>query len=176
MNVSILVTYASKYGSTKEIAEKIAGVLRQGGTQVDILPVQDVGDLSPYGAVILGSAVYVGKWMKSAGEFVTARERALTERPVWIFSSGPTGEGDAVALLDGWRLPSDLQPLAERIRPRGVEVFHGNIDAGQVNWVEKTAVKALKKPFGDYRNWDAITTWAMSISKSLKGGDLPSAE
>ncbi len=173
MNKRILVTYASKYGSTKEIAEKIAGVLREDGTQVDILPTPAIRELGPYGAVILGSAVYIGKWMKSACEFVKAQERALVERPVWIFTSGPTGEGDAVGLLEGWQLPADQQAIVDRIQPRDVVVFHGNIDVDRVNWIEKTSVKALKKPFGDFRDWDAIASWAASISESLKGDKLP---
>ncbi len=167
MNKRILVTYASKYGSTREISERIAEVLRQSGTQVDVLPVTDITGLDSYQAVILGSAVYIGKWMKSAGEFLTRYTEALSERPVWIFSSGPTGEGDAIALLDGWRLPTDQQPVVDRIGPRGVAVFHGNIDAGRLNWIEKTSVKALKKPFGDFRDWSAITAWANSIAEAL---------
>ncbi len=176
MNKRILVTYASKYGSTQEIADKIAGVLREDGTQVDVLPIVAVRELSPYRAVILGSAVYIGKWMQSACEFLKAQERALGERPVWIFSSGPTGEGDAVGLLEGWRLPTDQQAVVNRIQPRDVAVFHGNIDVDRVNWIEKTSVKALKKPFGDFRDWAAITSWAAAISQSLKDGDLHAAE
>ncbi len=167
MNKRILVTYASKYGSTRQISERIAEVLRQSGTQVDVLPVTDITGLDSYHAVILGSAVYIGKWMKSAGEFLLRHAEVLSERPVWIFSSGPTGEGDAVALLDGWRLPADQEPLINRIGPRGLAVFHGNIDAGRLNWVEKTSVKALKKPFGDFRDWSVITAWANSIAETL---------
>ncbi len=168
MNKRILVTYASKYGSTKEIAEKIAGVLRQAGLQVDALPIAIVGDLSPYQAVILGSAVYIGKWMKSACEFLKGNEEGLAERPVWLFSSGPTGEGNPVALLEGWRLPSDQSSIIDRVQPRGIAVFHGNIDTARVNLIEKTAVKALKKPFGDFRDWDVIASWARSIAETLR--------
>ena len=172
MNKRILVAYASKYGSTKEIAEKIAGVLQQAGLQVDALPVTDIHDLAPYAAVILGSAVYIGKWMKSACDFLKEQEHALAGRPLWIFSTGPTGEGDPVALLEGWRLPPDQQPVIERLRPRAVTVFHGNIDADRVNWIERTSVKALKKPFGDFRDWGLITSWAASIVESLKASEL----
>ncbi len=166
----MLVAYASKYGSTREISERIAEVLRQSETQVDVLPVTHVADIDSYQAVVLGSAVYIGKWMKGAGEFLALHEKALSRRPVWIFSSGPTGEGDAAALLNGWRLPPDQQPIVERIGPRGVAVFHGNIDAGRLNWVEKTSVKALKKPFGDFRDWNAITAWAETIAAALSAG------
>ena len=169
MDKNISVTYASKYGATKEIAEKIGEVLRLEGLQVDILPVDDVHDLKGYGAVILGSAVYIGKWQKEAAKFLQTHETNLMERPVWLFSSGPTGEGDPVELVEGCPLPADLQPVADRIQPRDIAVFHGHINPDKINSIEKWAIKSLvKKPFGDFRDWDAITGWAMSIAESLK--------
>ena len=168
MNGRILVTYASQYGATREIAEKIGQGLRQAGLSADVLPVNSVRDLTPYVAVILGSAVYVGKWQKEAERFLQANAAALATRPVWLFSSGPTGEGDPVALLDGWRLPAALQPVADRIRPRDVAVFHGCINPDKVNFIERTAVKALKKPFGDFRDWGAIAAWTNTITGALQ--------
>ena len=169
MDKKILVAYASKYGATKEIAEKIVAVLREAGLQVDVLPVDRIRDVTPYKAVILGSAVYVGKWPKEAVRFLQADERVLAERPVWIFSSGPTGQGDPVALVEGERLPPALQPLVDRIQPRDIAVFHGYINPDKINFIEKWAIKSLvKKPFGDFRDWDAITAWAISIAESLK--------
>ncbi len=169
MNKNILVTYASKYGSTKEIAEKIGEVLRQAGWQTAVLPVNDARDLSPYSAVILGSAVYIGKWQKEAATFLQKQEKILASLPVWLFSSGPTGDGDPVDLLEGWRLPANLQEAADHIQPRDVVVFHGFIDPHRVNFIEKQAVKSLKKPFGDFRDWEAIVNWTTTISKSLDG-------
>ena len=169
MDGSILVTYASKYGATKEIAERIGAVLHRAGLQVDVLPVNGVQDIHPYQSVILGSAVYIGKWQKEAVAFLQTCEKALADRPVWLFSSGPTGEGDPVKLLEGWRLPVGLQPIADRIRPRDIAVFHGYIDPEKVNFIEKWAVKSLvKKPFGDFRDWNVITSWATSIADALK--------
>ncbi len=168
MNTKLLVAYASKHGATKEIAEKVGEMLRQGGLQADVLPVEQIRDVGPYQAVILGSAVYIGKWMKSACDFVKKHEVTLAQRPVWVFSSGPTGEGDPVALLDGWRLPEDQKPVIDRIHPREIVVFHGNIDPEHVNLIERTAVKAIKKPFGDFRDWNAVTSWALSVAQVLK--------
>src|SRR5512142_1172702 len=107
MDKKILITCASKYGATMEIAEKIGGTLRQAGLQADVLPVDGVGDLSSYQAVILGSALYIGKWQKEAVAFLKTHEKILADRPVWLFSSGPTGEGDPVKLVDGVRVPAD---------------------------------------------------------------------
>jgi menaquinone-dependent protoporphyrinogen oxidase len=169
---NILVTYASKYGATKEIAQKIAEVLRQAGLQVDIAPISLVRDIALYNAIILGSAVYVGKWHKDAVQFLQANANNLANIPVWLFSSGPTGEGDPVELVEGLRLPAALQPVVDRIQPRDIAVFHGYIDPDKINFIEKWAIKSLvKKPFGDFRDWTAITAWATSIAKALKEKD-----
>jgi menaquinone-dependent protoporphyrinogen oxidase len=169
MDKNILVTYASKYGATKEIAEKIGTVLRQAGLQTDILAVDGVRDLNGYGAVILGSAVYIGKWQKEAVKFLQTHETSLRGRPVWLFSSGPTGEGNPVELVEGVRLPAALQPVADRIQPRDIAVFHGHINPDKINFIEKWAIKSLvKKPFGDFRDWDLIISWATMIANALK--------
>jgi menaquinone-dependent protoporphyrinogen oxidase len=172
MNRNVLVTYASKYGATKEIAERISEVLCQAGLQTDVYPVNGIRDLNPYKAVILGSAVYVGKWHKEAVEFLQTHEKILADRPVWLFSSGPTGEGDPVELIEGKRLPAAPQLVADRIHPHDMAVFHGYINPDKINFIEKWAIKSLvKKPFGDFRDWDAITAWATSIAKNLKEKD-----
>ena len=87
----ILVTYATQYGATAEIAEKIGAVLRRAGLQADIVPVDSTRNLNDYQAVILGSGVYIGQWNKKAAAFLKANEKSLAQRPVWLFSSGPTG-------------------------------------------------------------------------------------
>jgi menaquinone-dependent protoporphyrinogen oxidase len=164
----ILVAYATKYGSTEKIAKKIDEVLRQAGLQTDVVPVDRVRDLSPYKAVILGSAVYIGKWRKEAVEFLKKNVQALAERPVWLFSSGPTGEGDPVELLKGWRIPAELQPFIDQIKPRDIAVFHGSLSLDKMNFIEKGMIKNVKAPVGDFRDWEAITAWATSISEALR--------
>ena len=168
MNGKLLVTYASKYGATREIAEKIGNVLQQSGLRADVVPVKEVLGLTGYQAVILGSAVYIAKWQKEAAEFLQKNEQTLTQLPVWLFSSGPTGEGDPAELLEGWRLPVELQPIAERIQPRDIAVFCGYINPEKVNFIEKTAVKNIvKKPFGDFRDWNRIVAWANMVAEAL---------
>jgi menaquinone-dependent protoporphyrinogen oxidase len=168
MDIQVLVTYATKYGATAEIAEKIGQVLRQTGLRTDVLSTDDVRDLTPYKAVVLGSAVYIGQWRKKAVRFLQANEKTLAERQVWLFSSGPTGEGDAVELLKGWRFPKALQPIADRIRPRDIAVFHGAVNMKKLNFIEKWMIKNVQTPVGDFRDWEAITSWATAIADVLK--------
>lgn len=168
MNMQVLVTYATKYGATAEIAAKIGQTLQQAGFHADVLPAGEVGDVAAYQAVIVGSAVYVGKWRKEAVEFLEDNEDALAQRLVWIFSSGPTGEGDAEELLKGWLLPEAQKALVERIQPRGIVVFHGELDQQKLNLLEKWVIKNVKAPLGDFRNWDGITAWATEIAAALQ--------
>jgi menaquinone-dependent protoporphyrinogen oxidase len=168
MDKQVLVAYATKYGATAEIAEKIGQVLRQAGLRTDVLPANRVSDLTPYQAVVLGSAVYIGQWRKEAATFLKANEKALAERPVWLFSSGPTGEGDPVALTQDWHFPKALQPIADRIGPRDIAVFHGAMDGNKLNFIEKWMIKNVKAPLGDFRDWEAITSWATAVADVLK--------
>jgi menaquinone-dependent protoporphyrinogen oxidase len=167
--VRILVAYASKHESTAEIAEAIGGVLHEsGGLQVDTRSVETVRDLTGYDAVVLGSAVYAGQWQGAAVEFLKRHERELAQRPIWLFSSGPTGEGDPKTLLKGWKLPEAIQPIAGRINPRDVAVFHGNLDPARLNLMEKVVVKGVKAPTGDFRDWKMIRAWARGVAGALK--------
>jgi menaquinone-dependent protoporphyrinogen oxidase len=172
MDKQILVAFASKYGATQEIASKVGEVLHQSGFQVDLQPAGRVRDVTRYQAVVLGSAVYIGRWPKEAEVFLKASEKDLAARPFWLFSSGPTGEGDPLELLNGWRVPVSMEPLVGRLQPRDAVVFHGNIDPTKVNRIEKWAVQNLvKKPLGDFRDWDMITAWSEIISKTLLGAE-----
>ena len=168
MDCRVLVAYATKYGATAEIGEKIGQVLRRTGLDVDVLAVDRVNDLTPYNAVVLGSAFYMGRWRKEATKFLKNNEKVLAERPVWLFSSGPTGEGDAMELTDGWHFPKGLQPIADRIKPRDIAIFHGAIELEKLNFFEKWIIKKVKAPLGDFRDWNVITTWATAIAEELK--------
>ena len=129
----VLVACASKYGATQEIAERIGGVLKEAGLEVQVRDVEGVQGLDPYQGVVLGSAVYAGNWRKEAAEFLKANEQVLAQLPVWLFSSGPTGEGDPVELMQGWRFPEALQATADRIGPRQIAFFGGELDLEKLN-------------------------------------------
>jgi menaquinone-dependent protoporphyrinogen oxidase len=168
MGKKVLVAYASKYGATSEIAYQIGKAIQQKGFDVEVHPAEQVEDLNLYSAIILGSAVYAGQWLREAANILTTHEQILAQSPVWLFSSGPTGEGDPVELMKGWRFPENLQPVADRIGVREIAFFSGVIDPKKLNFPEKMIIKALKAPTGDFRDWDSIESWATSIAESLQ--------
>ncbi len=168
MNAKILVAYASKYGATEEIAQKIGQVLTDAGFAVDVLPADRVADVGLYQAVVLGSAVYIGGWRKAAARFLRTNEKALAERPLWLFSSGPTGRGDPIELVKGWRFPKALQHIADRVKPVEIVIFRGAVFAEKLSAVGRWMIKNVKAPVGDFRDWNAITVWAGAIAAKLK--------
>lgn len=168
MDRRVLVAYASKHGSTAEIAKRIGEVLRKAGLLADVMPAERATNLVHYGAVVLGSAVYIGRWRKEATKFLEENVDALAKREVWLFSSGPTGEGDAVELVDGRKIPDSMQHIVNRIKPQDIAVFHGVLDFTELSFIERWVVKRVDAPTGDFRNWDEITSWAQSIAETLK--------
>ena len=173
METKILVAYGSKHGMTAEIAGKIGDTLRKSGLQADVMPVKKVKGVAAYGAFVLGSSVYIAMWRKEMVKFLQENEKLLSERPVWLFSSGPLGEGDPVELLQGWRFPEAQRPLIERISPRGIAVFHGAIDLNKMSIFEKWVLKRVKAQTGDFRDWEAIGKWATAIAGEFRSPGQP---
>jgi len=167
-NTDILIVYASKYGSTAQIAENIALRLKKAGFEPKVMNAGDVMNLDGYSAIILGSAVYAGNWLKDAADFLEKFKQELALRPVWLFSAGPTGKGDPVEQMKGWRFPEALKPLADSIHPRDIAFFHGTLDIEKLRFAEKLIVRALKAPAGDFRDWEIINAWADRIAQTLK--------
>jgi len=167
MGVKVLVAYATKYGATAEIAQKIGEVLGQAGVTADVMPVDQVRDLDSYGAVVLGSGVYIGRWRKEASRFLKAKAKQLAERPAWIFSSGPTGKGDPVELAKGWRFPKSLKPQIDLIQPREIVVLHGAIDPGKMKGLERWMIEKVGAAVEDSRDWESIASWAKEIASAV---------
>lgn len=168
MNHKILVAYASKYGATAEIAEKIEGELRTSGFDVDILPANQVKDVSQYQSIILGVALYMGGWRKEAVQFLKTHQGSLSRQAVWIFTSGPTGEGDPVEQMQGRLMPENLKAVMDVIGPEEITVFGGKVDDAKMNGFEKWIMKKVKAPSGDFRDWQAISNWTTKVSSSLR--------
>lgn len=157
-----LVTVASRHGATAEIGERIAERLRAKGLGVDILPVDRIGSLTSYDAAVVGSAVYLGRWLAPARDFVTAHADELRRMPVWLFASGPItpveGEGDT----------ADGDTLSELIAARDNRMFPGKLEKDGLNVIERVSVRMVGSPWGDYRPWPEIDAWAESIAEELR--------
>ena len=162
-----MVAFESKYGATQEIAERIQTVLESLGLDVTLSEASKVGDLARFEGVVLGSAVYYGRWRKGAVKFLKNHKDALARMPVWFFSSGPIDEGDPVELLDGWQFPPLQQAIADEIQPRDMAVFHGKLDESKLSRLEKKILEAMKSSAGDFRDWGVIEFWAKGIASSL---------
>ncbi len=167
MRDKILVAYAGKYGATKEIAETVGRVFSDADLDVDVLPVKSVDGPAPYSHVVIGSAAYIGMWRKDAVKFIKKFKNILSAKKVWLFSSGPTGEGDPVKLAQGWKYPKKLQPEIDEIRPVDIAVFHGSIDKKKLTFIEKFMIDKVEAPVGDFRDWQAIEKWAKGIISAL---------
>jgi menaquinone-dependent protoporphyrinogen oxidase len=159
------VTTASKHGSTDEIGARIASVLGARGHHVELRKTREVTDVDTYDVVILGSAVYAGRWQREAKELVHRRRAELAARPVWLFSSGPVG--DPLKPEDG---PTDVVELTDEVHALGHHVFGGKIDRDTLSLPERAVVKALHVEDGDYRDWDEVERWAGSIADSISSG------
>lgn len=169
----VLVAYASKYGATEGIAEAIGRSLQHAGLEAEVRRCRDVKSLEGYTAVVLGSAVYMGRWRREAADFLRNAEAQLARVPAWLFSSGPTGEGELDGMLQGWRFPIALQPVADRIRPRDVAVFHGALDRDGLNPFDAFVARTVNAPSGDFRDLDAVSAWANTIATVLQATDVP---
>ena len=163
----ILVAVASKHGATAEIAKVIAEVLADAGYEVDLRDVTAGLAVDDYDAIVLGSAVYAGHWMKDARRFVELNEASLIVKPVWLFSSGPIGEPPKPA-----EDPVDIADLFRTITAREHVVFSGKLDRAELGFGEKAIVTALRTPDGDFRDWDAIRHFAVGIATELDAAKL----
>jgi menaquinone-dependent protoporphyrinogen oxidase len=159
--MKVLVTAASRHGSTADIAAAIVRELRLHGLDAEFMEPRDVDDVSAYDAVVLGSAVYAGRWMGSATDFITRCRHSLAGRPVWLFSSGPVGTPANPA-----DAPS-VSKLMEETGALGHQVFAGKLDRAELGRLERTMIRAVRAPEGDYRNWDEITRWAAHVAMGL---------
>lgn len=158
----VLVAVASRHGSTREIGQAIADVLRGSGFLVDVHDPDDVEAIADYEAVVLGSSVYVGRWAASARALVDRYAGSLASRPVWLFSSGPVGDPPAPA-----GDPEEVPVLLARLHARGHRTFSGRLDKGDLALAERAVVALVQAEHGDFRVWPDIQDWAASIAAEL---------
>ena len=168
MKKKILITYASKHGGTLEISERISEQFPSGQFDITLQPVESANSPGDFDAVILGVALYMGQWRRKAVKFLKSHTQLLADRDIWIFLSGPTGEGDPDTMLDGRKIPSKLNPLIEKVRPNEVKTFHGVLLPDRMGGFEKWIIKKVNAPVGDFRIWEDIETWGKSVANTLQ--------
>lgn len=164
MNQRILVTYASKAGSTGEVARAIGEVLTAKGATVDVTPVNGVANLQDYQAVIIGSAIRMGRWMPEAKSFVETNQAYLRQVPTAYFNCGlglreesEKTRGEALGYMDS--VCSIVEPVS-----RGA--FAGKLDYSKLSFLEGLIMKAMGDQPGDFRPWETIRAWAESLKLS----------
>jgi menaquinone-dependent protoporphyrinogen oxidase len=160
--MKMLIAVSSKHGSTREIAGSMAATVREAGIEVDVIDAEQVESVTPYDAVIIGSGLYMGRWMGPARELVKGSADVLRERPVWLFSSGPLGRD----IVDPADAAEGMKHLA-LVGARDHRVFAGKADKHEFGFFERRVVSMLKNPWGDHRDWPAIQAWAASIAREL---------
>jgi menaquinone-dependent protoporphyrinogen oxidase len=159
----VLVACASKMGSTAEIADAVADRLRGAGFEVDRQPAEGVRSIDDYAAVVLGSAVYLGRWRQEALTFLRRFDAELSERPVWLFQSGPLDDSAEHHDID---LPARVRFRAEKLGIHGHATFGGRIDPEHPGGfvAKRMADAGLGK---DYRDFGHVKAWADGIATEL---------
>ena len=167
MAASILVGYATTYGSTPEVAECVAAALREHGLGVDVRPVREVRTLDGYGAVVLGAPLIMFHWHKEALNFLARQREALLQRRVAVFALGPTHEphDEAEWRDSGAQLEKELAKFPW-FKPVALKMFGGKYDPQKltfpISWL------AGKTPASDLRDWAAVRAWASDLAAKLE--------
>jgi len=167
--MTVLVAAASRRGGTQGIAERIGADLAERGLTVEVKKLQDVDEVGSYEAVVLGSAIFYGRWMKEAIRFVEAHATELAERPTWLFGSGsitgnpPVAEEDPSGILG--RL---IERLVSSTHAREHKLFAGRLDSSELGLAEKLPVKMARGREGDWRDLAAVDAWAAGIADALQ--------
>ena len=163
----ILVTAATRHGSTMEIATLIAGLLEDAGLEADVRGPDDVMSLAGYDAAVIGSGVYMGRWLEPARQMIERCRGEFTGRRVWLFSCGPLGDP-----AEPDSEPADVEALQVATGAIEHRVFPGRLVKSELGLGERVVVAGVRAPYGDYRPWDDITTWACGIANRLRTVDL----
>ena len=166
MSDSILVAYATRYGSTQEVAETVAATLRECGLAVDIQPMREVRTLDQYRAVVLGAPLYMFHWHKDARHFLSRHREALSGRPVAIFALGPINNEEKEFQGSREQLDKELAKFPW-LKPLALEIFGGKFDPAKLRFPYN--MPALKKmPASDIRDWTAIRAWANTLATTFQ--------
>lgn len=168
--MKVLIVYASKYGSTGGVAEAIADAFRERGHEADLHEAASATAPDGHDAVVVGSGVYMGSWLKPAVTYLDTHAASLLVRPVWLFGVGPLGAENPQPAGE----PQGTAELVERVGARSYQTFTGALDRGRLSLIDKMVARAVKAPDGDFRDWPAIRAWAHGVADALDAG-VPAA-
>jgi menaquinone-dependent protoporphyrinogen oxidase len=160
MSKPILVAYATKHESTHEVATELAERMRIGGATVDVRPASEVGMLAPYGAVVLGGALYAGRWHRDARRFLARHRDELRPLPLAVFAMGPLEMEPADVDASRRQLDRALAKEVDLV-PVSVRIFGGVIDPAKLRF------PFTHMPAADARDWEAIGAWADELVRRL---------
>jgi menaquinone-dependent protoporphyrinogen oxidase len=167
MPASVLVGYATRYGSTQEVAEAVAATLRARGLEVAIEPMRKVRTLDQYRAVVLGAPLYVFHWHKDALHFLARHREALTARPVAVFALGPFHEEEKEFQGSREQLEKELVKFPWLI-PAAIAIFGGKFDPAKLTFPHNLVPALKNMPASDIRDWTAIRAWANTLAAQFQ--------
>lgn len=161
MTERILVAYATRYGSTAEVAEAIGDELRKSGADVDVRPVGEVQDLSPYRAAVIGSPIYMGKWLPEPQVFIERNQQVLRAIPVAYFAVGLTVTDRRPEILR--KAEASMDAVRMLVNPVEVGIFPGRLESSGLSFTDRTIIKMIRAKTGDFRDFQVVRAWAQAV-------------
>lgn len=167
MGKRVLVVYASKYGSTGGVADAIGKELCSKDVTSDVVLIKNADNIRSYQGAIIGSAIYMGKWMSEAIDFVKENRDVLCNVPVAYFLVGMTLARHPEKRAEVLSYVDPILKAVPEIKPVGIGTFAGAMDYNNLSWINKKILRSKGTPEGDFRDWNAIRSWAMDIKRTL---------
>jgi menaquinone-dependent protoporphyrinogen oxidase len=166
MTKTLLVAYATKHESTHEVAEAIADRMQVLGHRAEVRAAREVESLDGYDGVVLGGALYMGRWHRDARHFLSRHRDALAALPLAVYAMGPLATTPDDVASSRRQLDHALAK-EPTLRPIGVAVFGGVIDPAKLRFPFTHMEEA------DARDWDTIRYWTDDIAAKLTQPRMP---
>ena len=171
MRGRILIAFATRAGSTEGIASAIAEEFSTSGYDINTVLINDKTELKGYDHIILGGPIYMGA-MNEVKDFIRRNEDAVGSRLLGAFAVGMSFAGDDEEMQAPARdaLKNAIAPL----KPKYYGYFAGMTDPKKLSFLQRTALRIVTSPIGDFRDWEAIRGWTQEIIRELQKEMNPS--